>query len=94
MGAGIDGIKNKIDPGEPVIGSNMYSLDPEDMLKKGTKILPQNLFEAVNELKNDDVVKEALGPIADEFIRLKSLEWKSFHSTVTRWELERYLTMF
>ena len=39
-------------------------------------LLPQNLLEAVEELESDDVVKQGLGPIADEYIKLKKAEWR------------------
>jgi glutamine synthetase len=48
----------------------------------------------VEELRRDEVVRGALGPIADEFIELKSREWASFHRQVTPWEVEQYLTAF
>ena len=58
------------------------------------ELLPQNLFEAVTALEEDEVVRSALGPIADEFIRLKKSEWSEFmRGQVTPWEIKRYLTM-
>ena len=75
VAAGIDGIENKIDPGDPNLG-NMYQKPLSEILVSGTRILPQSLFEAVGELRNDDVIKNALGVIADEFIELKIQEWK------------------
>jgi glutamine synthetase len=38
-------------------------------------LLPQTLLEALNAPEEDEVVISALGPIADEFIRLKKSEW-------------------
>ena len=58
----------------------------------GIKLLPQSLHEAVEELRNDAVVKSALGVIADEFIDLKSREWQSYHKQVSAWEVDQYLT--
>jgi len=92
--AGMDGIRNKIDPGKPVLGSNMYAYTPDELTAKGVRILPQSLFEAVEELKKDDVVLSGLGPIGNEFIKLKEGEWREYHRTVTQWEIERYLTLF
>jgi glutamine synthetase len=48
----------------------------------------------VEELRQDEVVKAALGPIADEFIELKSREWIAYHRLVTQWEINQYLTAF
>jgi len=93
LAAGLDGIKNKIEPGEPNLG-NMYERDLEEILDKGTKVLPQSLWGAVEELRHDEVVKAALGPIAHEFIELKTKEWETYQRQVTQWELGEYLTFF
>ena len=49
---------------------------------------------SLDELKKDPVVQGALGVISDEFIRLKEAEYQDYHSQVTQWEIDRYLTMF
>ncbi|MFQ3549780.1 MAG: type III glutamate--ammonia ligase [Armatimonadota bacterium] len=94
VAAGIDGIKNKIDPGEPFIGVNLYDMSLDELAAKGIHTLPQSLPEALEELKKDDVIKAALGDICDEFIRIKEGEWREYHRKVSEWEVERYLTMF
>ena len=93
VAAGIDGIENKIDPGDPNLG-NMYEKPLSEILESGTRILPQSLFEAVGELRNDNVIKNALGVIADEFIDLKIQEWETYAGEVTQWEIDEYLTFF
>ena len=93
VAAGIDGIENKIDPGEPNLG-NMYERSLTEVIESGIQILPQSLWESVNELKTDEVIKSALGPIADEFIDLKIKEWETYDGQVTQWELDEYLTFF
>jgi glutamine synthetase len=32
--------------------------------------------------------------IKDEFLKLKRLEWNEYHSKVSQWEIQQYLTMF
>ncbi len=91
LAAGMDGIKNSIDPGEPNLG-NLYARSLEDIRSSGIDTLPQSLLEAVDELRNDEVVKAGLGVIADEFIELKTKEWETYDSQVTPWEIDRYLT--
>ena len=56
--------------------------------------MPQNLKEAVEELKQDEVIQDALGPIHDEFVAFKEQEWRDYHRQVTSWEIDRYLTLF
>jgi len=93
VAAGLDGIEKKMDPGEPNLG-NMYERSLDEVLASGVRILPQSLKEAIGELENDDVIKVALGPIADEFIDLKVKEWETYDQQVTPWEISQYLTFF
>ena len=93
VAAGMDGIENKMDPGEPNLG-NMYERSLEEVRARGIRILPQSLWEALDELKNDQVIKDALGPIADEFISLKSRESQTYDQQITPWEVNEYLTFF
>ena len=93
VAAGIDGIDNKMDPGDPNLG-NMYERPLREVLESGTKILPQSLWESVQELRGDEVVRGALGVIADEFIELKTQEWETYDGQVTKWEIDEYLTFF
>ena len=93
VAAGMDGILNRIDPGDPNL-ANMYDRPLETVLAEGVKILPQSLPEAIAALQEDEVVKDALGVIADEFINLKKQESSSYESDVSPWEVNQYLTFF
>ncbi len=93
IAAGLDGIENEIDPGDAVMGENIWDLTIDQRREKGMILLPQNLMEAVQALEADEVVKQGLGPIADEYIRLKKAEWAEFMRHVTPWEIDRTLTM-
>ena len=72
----------------------MYELGLEEIQRRGIRLLPQSLSEALEELKKDPVIQGALGVIADEFIQLKEAEYLEYHKQVTQWEVDRYLTMF
>ena len=50
------------------------------------------LSEALEELRQDELVQSALGPIAEEFIAMKANEWAEYDSQVSRWEVDQYLT--
>ena len=91
--AGLDGVKRKLDPGKPFRG-NMYALGLEEIARRGIRMLPQSLFESLQELKQDSVIQDALGVIYDEFVQVKEQEWKDYHSRITNWEIEHYLTLF
>jgi glutamine synthetase len=93
VAAGMDGVKNKIDPGEPNLG-NMYERSLSEVRAQGIEILPQSLPEAIQELRQDEVIKDALGVIANEFLALKTQEWETYDRQVTQWEVDEYLTFF
>ena len=93
--AGIDGMERRLDPGEPMIGQNMYELSLADVKRLGIRWIPQTLDEALDELEGDAVVRSALAPeLAAEFLRVKRREWVRYHNHVDEWEREQYLTLF
>jgi glutamine synthetase len=92
VAAGLDGIARGLDPGEPNLGANLYEAGPLAMAERGIRTLPQSLPEALDALEADPVVRDGLGPIADEFLRLKRDEWREYHAQVEAWEIHRYLT--
>jgi len=98
LAAGLDGIENKLDPGDPNPG-NLYQASEDELKKRGVELLPANLLDATRELEKDDVIREALGRGRDEdyvdyFIRVKRNEWTQYHEQVTPWEVNEYLTRF
>ena len=98
LAAGLDGIENRLDPGDPNPG-NLYEASEEELARRGVELLPANLLDATRELGRDDVMREALGRGRDEdyvdyFIRVKRDEWTRYHEQVTPWEINEYLTRF
>ena len=82
--AGLDGIKNKLNPGE--------EYKRGDSLDKFEKI-PTNLQLAIYHLGQDSVVSEALGKeFTKIFTEIKNNEWNDYMMEVSDWELKRYLT--
>jgi glutamine synthetase len=57
--AGIDGIVNKIDPGDPV-EVDLYQLSEEEIEARGIKVLPTSLWEAYHALEDDPLILNAL----------------------------------
>jgi glutamine synthetase len=98
LAAGLDGIANRVDPGEPN-AENLYAIPYDELRARGLETLPANLLEATHELKENDVIRKALGrgrdeDYADYFIRVKRDEWDRYHEQVTPWEVKEYLTRF
>ena len=93
IAAGLDGIEHKLDPGEPH-NVNLYELSAAELKKEKISILPQNLHEALTALEKDKVIRDALGPVADEFLKLKHMEWVEYMRHVSEWEVDSYLEFF
>jgi len=92
--AGIDGIKNQINPGEPV-SQNIYTMSKEEKKSLGIESLPSTLEEALLELDKDEVVKSALTDhILENYIEAKREEWEDYRIQVHQWELDRYLMIY
>lgn len=93
--AGLDGIEQRLDPGEP-IAEDMYLLSDEELRARGAAELPRTLQEAVEAFDRDgEFMERALGPdMRQAYSELKSAEWWAYHNEVSPWELQRYLTFF
>ncbi len=98
LAAGLDGIENGLDPGDPN-SDNLYAVGYDELRGRGLETLPANLLDATEELERDDVLRAALGRGRDEdyvdyYVRVKREEWNRYHEQVTQWEIEEYLTRF
>ncbi len=91
LAAGMDGVNRKIAPPEPR-SEDIFTFSKDQMEAYGIKALPKNLGEALIALKNDDVIRNALGEeIMQKFIDLKMSEWEDYvGEVVTNWEWETY----
>jgi glutamine synthetase len=95
--AGMDGVARKLDPGEPNT-DNMFDLDAAEMAKRGIAPMPATLLHAVDILANDAIFREALGSgpkgdYIDYYCQTKAEEFRAWHSIVSDWEVDRYLTL-
>ncbi|QVK21328.1 glutamine synthetase [Mycoplasmatota bacterium] len=91
LAAGLDGIINKTVPVDPTY-LNLYKMTREEREELGILNLPENLKDALKELKQCKITSEALGQeVVDKFILSKTREWDEFRLAVTKWELDRYL---
>lgn len=93
LAAGLDGIERDLPLIAP-INENLFEKTAEERAALGVANLPENLKEAVDELKKDDLVVSALGKhIFEKFVELKTKEWDDFRTTVTEWEIKKYMRM-
>lgn len=89
--AGLDGIKNKIEPQES-IDRNIQKMTREQ--RKALKIeeLPRTLKEAVDELEKDEFIQQVLGKeLAQKIIQARREEYHDYSMQVTQWEVTNYL---
>ncbi|UOY10277.1 type I glutamate--ammonia ligase [Methanonatronarchaeum sp. AMET6-2] len=94
LNAGLDGIEKQLDAPEPV-SENIYELTEQKRREYGIETLPGNLNEAINALKQDEVIMDTLGEeVADKFIMAKKTEWDEYKAYVNNWEINRYLEKF
>jgi len=94
LAAGLDGIERKLALREPV-EENLYHMGEPERETRKVSALPASLGDALEELKKDKVVQEALGEhIYERFIDTKTQEWDEYRLQVTKWEHERYLELY
>ena len=83
-----DGIRQKLDPGEPEERNIYEAMEAGKQVKK----LPMSLGDALHALESDEVIKSALpGDMYRVFMHYKRDEWEKFMATVTDWDTETYL---
>ena len=91
IAAGLYGMNNKIDPGEP-LACNMYT-DYKNY--PNLKKLPDEIEDALEQLEDNKDIKEAFGEdVIDSYLKLKRSEIKDFdkeetfdkRSPITDWE--------
>jgi glutamine synthetase len=92
LAAALDGIDQELTPSEPLNDVNVYQLSAEERVNQNITALPGSLAEALRELERDNVLQDALGSYTYEsFARAKWAEVEEYRTSVTDWEVGRYL---
>ena len=88
LASGLDGIRNKRDPGKR-LDIDMYA---DGHLVKDAKKLPLNLLDALRTLEGSAVLKSALGESSvATYLQLKHADWNAYASHLTAWERDTTL---
>lgn len=94
LAAGLEGIREKIDPGSPR-KENLYEYTDAQLSEIGVQSLPRSLGEAIEAFSADPFVERAIGSeLKAEFIKYKSAEWEEYCLTVTPWEIQKYARLY
>jgi glutamine synthetase len=89
--AGLTGIDEGYELPPPT-SANLYALTPEELLAEGIRALPGSLSDALAEMERSELVADVLGEhVFEWFIRNKRAEWLDYKTSVTQFELDRYL---
>jgi glutamine synthetase len=92
--AGLEGIKDKLDPGEPHY-ENMYLKTPEELAKLGVRHLPRTLEEALDAFEENSLTRDVFGDAMHKsWLEFKRDEWHSYTTHVSDWETARYLKAY
>jgi glutamine synthetase len=94
LNAGLDGVKNKLEP-PATVDQNIFKMTEKE--KKAAKIIsmPGSLREALDELKANPLAKASLGEhIYEHYVAAKEAEWDQFRIAITDWELNNYLSIY
>jgi glutamine synthetase len=96
MAAGLEGVAEGLDPGDPVedLTYDWTATGPQGGDVQAQR-LPRNLLEAVEAFRADPLTATVFHPeFISAYVAMKLDEWEAYHSRVTDWERDTYLTMF
>ncbi len=94
MRAGLEGIRDQLDPGEPHL-ENMYLKSDADLASMNVRRLPATLDEALDAFEADPLSREVFGDaMFKAWLEYKRDEWHSYTSHISKWETDRYLKFF
>jgi glutamine synthetase len=94
IAAGLDGVRRKLDPGEPTL-IDPGNLTDAERKQRGIKRFPTTLGETVDALEKDKVLNDALGSLlATSYIAVKKLEYQSFSQQDEAYEIKHHFWKF
>ena len=94
VAAGLEGVRDKVDPGEPHL-ENLYYKSDKERLAQGVTWLPRALNEAIDAFEQDPLSRKVFGDVMfDAWVQFKHEEWLSYLNHVSDWERDRYLKFF
>ncbi len=90
LAAGLDGIKNKIIPPDP-IDVNIFHLNDSQKEEMAIENLPADLNESIKYMKKSEFCRKIIGEhVYKTFINIKEKEWEEYITNISKWEYEKY----
>lgn len=94
IAAGLEGIRENIDPGAPNT-VNMYDKYQAEGKKSGVKLLPRTLAEALDAFETSALARKVFGDkMFTAWLDFKREEWASYANNVSDWEHKRYMQFY
>ena len=91
LGAGLKGIESQYELPAPV-EEDIFEMNPAERKAHGITDLPGNLYAAILATEKSELVREVLGDhVFNKFIENKHIEWDSYRTHVSKFELDKYL---
>ena len=89
--AGLEGITNGLTLAQ-IITENLYELEHQQVLDAKITMLPTSFEQALHLFEQSEFAQELLGQkLFEEIISFKKEELQEYNTTITEWELKRYL---
>ncbi len=93
LAAGLDGIEKGMELAPDVV-DDVYEMSDNERAERNIGRLPGDLNNAIKALEGNELLRETLGgPLFNWYVRNKKIEWDSYRSRVTPWELDEYLPL-
>ncbi len=94
LSVGLEGMENKLDPGEPLT-FDASPLSDRERAARGLELMPRSLGEALSELERDGPLRRTLGDeMFEEFLAQRYFEVSQAADQVTQWEVSHFLELF
>ena len=94
LAAGLDGIEKKMEVPDPV-EDDIFEMSQEEMDRLGIGTVAASLKEAIDAFTENDVIRNAVGEFTSrKLISIKQAEWDDYRTSVSGWELDKYLESY
>jgi len=92
--AGLRGISEAKSAPMPV-NKNIYDMSQFERDENQIQSLPKSLAEALEALKEDETIKDAIGQhIFERFVAAKEADWRKYSTAVSQYEMDRYFKLY